>query len=866
MLALPVWVGVADAIPVTEGDRTGRIRKPDRKSRHFHQMNLSRVIEHVGHDLRCGIRQLCKSPGFTLTAVLTLALGIGANTVMFSVLNAVMLRPLPFAAADRLVRVFSLKDGIKLGPSALDLRDFALRNHTFEKLAVYDQWPKNITTSDRGGSPEWRFVGLVPAEFFEVLGIQPILGRLFTPEENTVDHNHVALITESFWKSHYAKLPSILGQTVIVNDEPYTIIGILPDAIPAWMDGANLRIEIWEPFLPVPEVFDESSRDGRDFETVGLLKPGVTIQQARADLKTIAASLAAEHPVDRGYGATLEPLTHAREGDLGPQLLLLMGAVTLVLLIACSNLASLLLARNLARQREFATRAALGASQNSLVRQILIETLLVSWTGGACGVVLASLIIGVLRHQHPPGLSQLNDLGLDWRVLLFAFVIATATNLLFGMLPALLHSRVSFNRALKEGGRNSDDRSRQFFRRMLVAGQIALSLMLTIGAGLLIQTMVRLQNQDLGFPTRHLLTARFYLPPAQYRRLSEAITQFCDAYGRSVRSSPGVQNASITTIYFPDENWRLMFSIPGRPVFRAEDVPSTLFGVVDPYFLRTAGIPVLRGRDFSESDTENSPVVAIVNQTFAKRYFTNEDPVGKRVQLGAPPESSAKDIWLDKQNVAVTVVGVMKDAKNLGLTRPIEPQLIALFRQMPMVNFGFKDIIVRSEIPPSILASTLEQQLRLLDPRLALSGISSMEQNINDLTSDRQFTSAILASFAALGVSLSVLGIYGLVSYLVLQRTQELSIRQAIGATPIDVLWLILRQGLRLALLGVGAGLLGVVLLVPILSNLLFDISPLDPITLAAASLALLLVTLLATALPGRNAMRIDPIRALRSE
>ena len=309
-----------------------------------------------------------------------------------------------------------------------------------------------------------------------------------------------------------------------------------------------------------------------------------------------------------------------------------------------------------------------------------------------------------------------------------------------------------------------------------------------------------------------------------------------------------------------------MFSIPGRPVFRAEDVPSTLFGVVDPYFLRTAGIPVLRGRDFSESDTENSPVVAIVNQTFAKRYFTNEDPVGKRVQLGAPPESSAKDVWLDKQNVAVTVVGVMKDAKNLGLTRPIEPQLIALFRQMPMVNFGFKDIIVRSEIPPSILASTLEQQLRLLDPRLALSGISSMEQNINDLTSDRQFTSAILASFAALGVSLSVLGIYGLVSYLVLQRTQELSIRQAIGATPIDVLWLILRQGLRLALLGVGAGLLGVVLLVPILSNLLFDISPLDPITLAAASLALLLVTLLATALPGRNAMRIDPIRALRSE
>jgi putative ABC transport system permease protein len=828
-------------------------------------MHLNHIAEHFGRDLRLAFNQLLKRPGFTLTAVITLSLGIGANAVVFGVLDAVILRPLPFRTPDRLVRVWSIKDDAKIGPSALDSRDFARRNRTFEKLAVYDQWPKNVSVSNGEANAEWLMVGLVPAEFFEALGIRPQLGRLFSPEENTRGHNHVALITASFWKSRYAGTPAILGQQLTINHEPYTIIGVLPDGIPDWMNGANARIDIWEPFFPVPNIFDESSRGGRGFETVGLLKPGVTVQQARADLETIAASLTVEHPIDRGFSATVEPLIHSREGDLRPQLFLLMGAVSLVLFIACSNLASLLLARNASRQREFATRMALGGSRGVLIRQILVETLLLSWMGGICAIGLAAVCNDLLRMQHPANLVQLQDITLNWRILSFTFLIATGTSLLFALLPAFLQTRTNLNAALKEGGRNSSDRSRLFFRRLLVSAQIALSLILMVGAGLLLQTIFRLQSQNLGFPPAHLLTARFYLPPAQYGS-SAAITQFCDHYAANVRSLPGIERASVTTIYFSDEDWEVMFSIPGRVLSRSADAPTTLFGVVDAQFLSTVGIPVFKGRDFLSTDTESSQKVAIVNQAFADRYFSGENPLGKTIKLGAPPASSIQDDWLDKQNIDVTVIGVMQDAKNLGLTLPAQPQLFGLFRQLPIVNRGFKDIIVRSTVKTEVLGHTLEQQLRLLDPSLALSGVSSMEDHIKDLTSGKRFTSTVLVAFALLGTLLAVVGIYGVVSYLVVQRTQELAVRLALGAEPSKVLWLVLREGMQLAVFGVGAGLLAMKCIGPLLSRLLYGISSFDLLTLGSASIGLLMVAFLASAVAGRHAIKIDPIQALRAE
>jgi len=866
-LAMHIEDGMHSGLSEEEARRQALIRLGglEQTKQAYRERSGLTFLENFLRDVRYALRQLRKSPGFAITAVLILTLGIGANSAVFGVLNTVLLRPLSFPAADRLVRIFSVKDGNRIGPSPLDTRDFAARNHTFEKLAVYDNWRKNVITSKTGEGPEQIIVGLASTDFFEALDIHPILGRLFLSEEGEVGHNHVALITESFWKSHYAQSPSILGQTLTINDELYSIIGILPDVIPGWMLGAQTRLQIWEPFLPVPNIWNEHSRGGRNFQTVGLLKPGVSLQRAQADLQTIASNLAETYPVDHGIGVTVQPLINSRAGNLKPLLLLLMGAVTLILFIACSNLAALLLARNTARQREFAMRAALGASRAALMRQILVETLLISVLGGSGGVALAWTTDVLLRQASLSRMPQLAELSLDWRVLLFTFVIAVGTCLLFGLAPAVLNTRISFADALKEGGRSSSAPARQSFRKALIIVQIALSLILMVGAGLLIQTISRLENQDLGFRADHLLKAHFFLPFTHYPS-SEAITRFCESYVDRIRALPGVRDAAITTIYPPQEHWSLMFYIVGRPISRLEDVPSTLFGVVDAHFLGTVGIPVMKGRDFSDSDGENTSTVAIVNQAFAQRYLANEDPIGKHIGLGAPPSLSVPDAWMGDHNVQVTIIGIMRDAKDQGLALPVEPQLITLFKQMPDLNFGFKDIIVRSEIAPDSLKQTLRKQLHALDTTLPLSEMESMTEHIEDSTSDKRFTGVILTSFAALGLMLSVVGIYGVISYLVAQRRQEIGVRLALGASRSNILWLIAYQGLLLAFIGVGVGLAGTVLAGRSMSSLLYGISSLDIFTLASASIVVVMVAFLASAIPARRAMKIDPMQALHTE
>jgi predicted permease len=823
------------------------------------------LVEQAGRDVRFGLRQLGKSPVFALSAVLTLALGIGANTAVFSVLNSVLLRPLAYPNADRLVRVLSVHNGATIGPSAPDARDFARANHTFEKLAVFDQWRKNVITAKTGDNPEETNVGLGPRELFEALGIEPILGRLFTEDEGTEGRNHVALIAESYWQSHYGRDRAILGRTITINSEPYTIVGVLPDALPGWLRGVDHDLEVWEPFLPTPDVWDESARGGRDYATVGLLKPGVSRAQAEADLKTIAANLAATHPIDRNWSVTVEPLAAARSGELRPQLLLLMGAVTLILLIACSNLAALLLARNTARQREFALRAALGAGRAALVRQILVETLLIALAGGGCGAALAWAIDFTIQRRHPAEIPQLGSVSLDWRVLGFTMAVSIGTGLVFGLGPAILNTRINFAESLKEGGRGSSTRTRHGFRKALVMGQIALALMLTAGAALLIQTIRRLENQQMGFRVDHLLKAHFFLPDAEYAT-PEAITRFCDTFAERLRGLPGVRDASVTAIYPPLEDWGMMFSIPGRPITRAEDVPWTYFGVTDAHYLKTAGIPLLRGRDFSESDQENAPAVALINDAFARKYFAGEDALGKRVLIGAPPNLALKDPLLPGAQVAVTVVGVIADSKNDGLERPVQPQVVTLYRQMPGVNFGFKEVIVRSETAPQTLEHAVEEQFHAIDPRLPLGEMAPMDEYIAHLDTDKRFTSAILTGFAALGLLLAVVGIYGVISYLVAQRTQELGIRLALGARRASVLWLIVRQGLALALAGVAIGLAGMALAAPSVAHVLYGVSAFDAATLCAVAVFLLAVAVAASALPARRAARIDPIRALRVE
>ena len=823
------------------------------------------LLDRLVQDVRYALRQMRKSPGFAAVVVFVLALAIGANASIFSVLNAVLLRPLEFPNADRLVQITSVKNGKPVGMSGPDLRDFATLNHTFEKMAIYDQWRKNVSTSPRGDNAEEVLVGLAPREFFETLGIQPIQGRLFTAEEGLEGRNHVALITETFWKSHYQGDPKILGQTMSINDQPYTIIGVLPATIPGWLHFAQAQLPVFEPFVPDANAWSEQSRGGRGNGAIGLLKPSVTSARAQADLARIAENLAATHPVDRGVDISVAPLATMRAGDLRPVLLLLMGAVGLILLIACSNLAALLLARNTARQREFAVRKALGAGPAALVRQILTETLVLSVLGSACGLALAYGATRALRTTDPGNIPQLLAVTLDWRVALFTLVAGLGTCLFFGTAPALMSVRLDPADALKEGGRTSSGGSRQGFRKLLVIAQIALSMMLLVGAGLLIQTLERLENQDLGFRVDHLMRGHFYLPPAQYPA-ADTITRFCDRLTERIRALPGVRDVSVTTMYPPSDRWRMMFSIEGRPVSRLEDVPSTIFGVVDANYLPTAGIPVVAGRDFSESDREATLPVAVANQAFVKQYFPNKDPIGQRIELGAPASLIAHDVWMGTERETVTIAGVMRDNRDQGLALPVAPQLIALFRQVPQVNFGFKDVLVRSNVAPEALEQAVAQQLHSLDPRLPLSEVETMSEYLDDMTAVKRFTSVILASFAGIGLLLAVMGIYGVIAYLVAQRTQEIGIRLALGAPQSAVVWLVSSQGLRMASAGVALGLMGTALAARSMTSLLYGISALDPVTMGSASIVLIAIALGACMLPARRAAKIDPIQALRAE
>jgi putative ABC transport system permease protein len=822
-------------------------------------------FERFWQDIRYALRQIRKSPGFAAVVILVLALAIGANASVFSVLNAVLLRPLEFPNRNRLVEITSIKDGKPVGVSGPDLRDFAMQNHTFAKMAIYDQWRKNVSTSPRGDDAAEVLVGLAPPEFFEALGIQPLLGRLFTAEEALEGRNHVALITESFWTSHYQRDPRILGRTLSINDQPYTIIGVLPATIPGWLHRAQAQLPVFEPFVPGPGLGSEQWRGGRGNGAIGLLKPDATVAKAQADLARIAENLAATHPTDRGVGISIAPLATMRTGDLRPLLLLLMGAVGLILMIACSNLAALLLARNTARQREFAMRKALGAGRAALIRQILTETLMLSLMGSACGLALAWGATGALRTTDPGKIPQLLAVTLDWRVMLFTLAAGLGTCLLFGMAPALLSARLDAADALKEGGRASRGASRQGLRKVLVTAQIGLSLMLLVGAGLLIQTLERLEDQDLGFRVDHLVRGHFYLPPAQYPT-ADTITRFCDRLTERIRTLPGVRGVSVTTVYPPTDGWRMMFAIEGQPISRLEDVPSTIFGLVDANYLRTAGIAVVEGRDFSESDREGTPPVAVVNQAFVKQYFPDVDPIGQRIELGAPASLIAQDVWMGTQREMVTIAGVMRDNNNQGLALPVAPQLIALFRQTPAVNSGFKDVLVRSDVAPEALEQAVTQQLHALDSRLTLSEVETMSEYLDNLTAVKRFTSVILACFAGIGLLLAIMGIYGVIAYLVAQRTQEIGIRLALGAPRSSVIWLVSSQGLRMALAGVALGLMGTVLAARGMASLLYGISALDPVTLGSAAIALIAIALVACALPARRASRIDPMWALKGE
>ncbi|HXY09433.1 MAG TPA: ABC transporter permease [Terriglobales bacterium] len=816
----------------------------------------------LAQDLGYALRQLRKSPGFTALVLGTLALGIGVSTAMFGVMNAILLRPLPFRESDRLVRVLSTQNGTVAGPSPLDVRDFAATSHTFEKMVVFDAWRKNVSLANGSTEPEQRPVGLVPAGYFEVLDIKPLLGRLFTDQEQRWGSQFEAIISYAFWQKKFQGDRSVLGKSIRINDEPYTIIGVMPPGLPNWwFNGPHGEIDLWTPFTPYPTVWDETSRGNRDFSSIGRLKEGVSLEQAQADLERIADNLATRYPLDHGVRVLLRPLQEDQSGSLRPVVLLLMGAVILILLMACSNIANLLLARNSGRTREIAVRVAIGAAKWALIRQFAIENLSLGLLGGAIGCALAYGGCALIVRFHPGRLPQLAAVDIDLRVLAFGFAISVLSSLLFGTLPAWLGLQVNPSEAFKEGGRTTTSTGRKRLGRLFVASEMALAVMLLVGTGLLTRSLLRLENQQPGFRVDHLLRTHLFLPSVRYPNPA-SITRFCQEYAARVRQLPGVSHAVISAAYPPDDQWMQPFTIAGRPVSRLEDLPAATFNVTDSHYLDTLAIPLLKGRDFSEADTEASLPVALINRTFANLYFPGEDPIGKQIQLGMPQPMVASTA----PKLRFTIVGVMGDAMNRGLALPPAPQLTTLYRQTPDLNYGFKNLIVRTSLDPLQLAPSIRQQLHRLDADLPFAEVSSMDEIMQQQTSDRRYTTGLLILFAAFGLGLAAIGVYGVVSYVVVQRTSEIGLRMALGAQRPKILWLILKQGLDMAAVGTAVGLAGAWALRTTVAELVFGISPADPATFVAAACVLISLAAFASLLPARRATKVDPMVALRYE
>lgn len=710
-------------------------------------------------------------------------------------------------------------------------------------------------------------VGLVPGEYFEILGVKPLMGRLFNDDENVWGNNYVAIISYNFWQTRFHGDRTVLGKTIRINDEPYTIIAVMSREIPDfWVGTPTGKTELWTPFVPYLDknssVWTESSRGDRGWAAVGRLKAGETIQQATADLQRIAGGLAARYPADHGVGVQLQPLQEDQVRNLRPVLRLLMGAVILILLIACSNVANLLLVKNYARSREIALRKALGAEAWSLIRQFIIENLVLGLLGGAIGCALAWWACAIVARVHPAQLPQLSSVIVDFRVLAFTLGLSIFSSAIFGTVPALSNLKVSPADAFKESGRtNTASHSRKHLGGLFVASEIAFAVMLLVGTGLLLQSLLHLQNQRTGFRPDHLLRTHLFLSSVRYPS-RDSLTRFCDEYVNRVRQLPGVLNATISAASPPDDQWKQSFTIEGRPVARLEDTPVAARNASDSHYLRTLGISLLQGRDFSDLDNESSPRVALVNQAFVKTYFPTESPIGKQIRISVAqqvsPGTAADEVF--------TIVGVTANTMNRGPALPPMAHFTTLFRQTPDLNVGFKTLIVRTALDPLQLAGSIREQLRSLDPDLPFAEVATMHELIEQQTADRRYTTGLLVLFAVMGLLLAGIGVYGVVSYVVGQRTSEIGLRMALGAQRADVVWLVVRQGIGMAAAGAAAGLLGAWLFRRAVAQLVFEVTPADPITFLTAAAVLIALAGAACLIPARRAIGIDPIVALHYE
>ncbi len=798
-------------------------------------------MESLWQDLRFAWRMLVKRPAFTLIAVLTLALGIGINTSIFSVINSVLLKPLPYLAPERLVTLRS-------NESTPDLADIANWSQSYDSVGGIVTMPLDFT----GGSEpaQWR-TGVVTGGYFGTLGVNPLLGRIIGYDDDKEGNPFVLVLSHETWQTQFGGNAQILGRTVTLSGNTYTVIGVMPPSF----KSPRETVEAWAP-LHVVNPLAAKYRGVHFLRSYLRLKDTVTIAQAQSELQGIDQRLAAAYPEEnKNRRAILIPLHDRIVGQSRNALWVLFGAVSLVLLIACVNFASLLLARAAEREREFVIRAALGAGRGRLVRQLLTESVLIAVAGGALSIMFAMWGIDLLTALKPDDLPRLDEIAIDRRVMFFTLGISVAVGLIFGLLPAWTSSRNQVGEALKEGGRAATAGSaKQRLRKSLVVLETAFAVVLLIGAGLLIRSFSQLRSVQTGFNAENMLTMRIDLPEARYKEISKQ-ANYRRAVLSEINSLPGVEAVMVSELPLSGDSLNHDFAVEGRPPVAPGDEPSVETRSVEGDYFRVMQIPLLAGRALTEQDHENSQLVGVANESLVQQYFPNENPIGARVRWAR-----------DEQVNWITIVGVVGDVKHFGLNDSELPALYTPYSQSGREWKRWMNLAIRSSQEPAALAAAVKSRLWKIDSQIPATKVRSMAEVVSISVATERFNMLLLGIFAALALALAAIGIYGVVAYSVTQRTHELGIRVALGAQSKDVLSLVIGQGMKLVVVGLGIGLAAAFGLTRLMRTLLFNINPGDPLTFALVAVALMGIALLACYLPALKATRVDPMVALRSE
>ncbi len=807
-------------------------------------------------DVKYAARMLATNRGFTIVAVVTLALGIGANTAMFSAVNAILLRPLPYKNSNRLVNVWGSSakyPGFRMTLSVPEFNDIRAQNHSFEIMAGFRDYTMNWTGH---GDPEVLSVTNVSQDFFTTLGVSPARGRLFTPDEATPGKDRVVILSDAMWKSSFGGDSAALGQTIILDGAAYTIVGIMPPGF-EFQNASDYSPQIWKPFAPSAKV--AQGRQQRETFVIGRLRRGVSVEQAHAEAQIVAANMAKAYPKeDEGQGLSVMSMKQGVVHGVQPALLILLAAVGFVLLIACVNVANLFLARSWKRQREFAVRVALGATRARLIRQLVLESVLVAIVGGFAGLTIAAWGIDVMRRLAPPETPRLAGIGLDQSVLWFTLGISVLTGIAFGLVPALQTSRPDLNVFLKEGAATNISgygaRRHHRLRSLLVVSEVALAVILLVGAGLMLKSFSRLTHKDPGFRIDHALTADVTLPEAKYKT-EEKQREFFDDLLNRIDRLPGVESSALMTTPLLSNYLRMTeFSVEGVLNKDSRFEPYFEMKVVTPAYFQTAGIALLQGRPFDERDTGKSPAVVIVNETLARRYWPVGEAIGKRVSFSTDKDGHPD--WCQ-------IIAVATDARDVALIQLPKAEVYLPFQQNITSSIS---LIVRAKGDPAFLEPAVRAAVWSIDRDIPVEEMATLEQAVARSEAEPRFHAVLLGVFAALGLTITLVGIYGVISYSVSQRTREIGIRMALGAQSRDVLRQVLWEGMKLALAGLAIGIIAALALTRVLAALLFEVRATDPVTFVVVSSLLACVALAACYLPARRATRVDPLVALRYE